>query len=118
MGVLILGGFAALDAVLGRSLPSSFLPEEDYGYLFLNVQLPAAASLERTDHVSQKVEAILAKTDGVQYYNTIGGFSLLTRISASYQGFFFVALKPWDERKSDELQARAITATLNKAIGS
>jgi len=52
----------------------------------------------------KKVEAILAKTDGVQYYNTIGGFSLLTRISASYQGFFFVALKPWDERKTDELQ--------------
>jgi len=59
----------------------------------LNVQLPAAASLERTDQVLQKVEAMLGKTDGVQYYNTIGGFSLLTRISASYQGFFFVAFE-------------------------
>ena len=118
VGMLILGGFAALDGFLGRSIPSSFLPEEDYGYLFLNVQLPVAASLERTDQVLQKVEAILAKTDGVQYYNTIGGFSLLTRISASYQGFFFVALKPWDERKTDELQARAITDSLNKAMGA
>ncbi|HEV8485635.1 MAG TPA: multidrug efflux RND transporter permease subunit [Blastocatellia bacterium] len=116
IGVVILVGFALLDGVLARSIPSSFLPEEDYGYVFLNCQLPAAASLERTDQVLKKIEGILAKTEGVQYYNTIGGFSLLTRISASYQGFFFVALKPWDERRSDKLQARAITQTLNGAL--
>src|SRR5262249_12071650 len=116
VGMLILGGFAAVDAVLGKSIPSSFLPEEDYGYLFLNVQLPAAASLERTDQVLQKVEGILDKTDGVQYYNTIGGFSLLTRVSASYQGFFFIGLKPWDERTKPEEQARGIIASLNKSL--
>ncbi|HTG16538.1 MAG TPA: multidrug efflux RND transporter permease subunit, partial [Blastocatellia bacterium] len=116
IAMLILAGFALVDGVLGRTLPSSFLPEEDYGYVFLNVQLPAAASLERTDQVLQKIEAILAKTDGVQYYNTIGGFSLLTRISASYQGFFFVALKPWDQRHSAQLQAQGIIQTLNKAM--
>jgi hydrophobic/amphiphilic exporter-1 (mainly G- bacteria), HAE1 family len=116
VGMLILGGFAAVDAVLGKSIPSSFLPEEDYGYLFLNVQLPAAASLERTDQVLQKVEGILNKTDGVQYYNTIGGFSLLTRVSASYQGFFFIGLKPWDERTRPEEQARGIIASLNKSL--
>jgi HAE1 family hydrophobic/amphiphilic exporter-1 len=116
IAVLVLAGFALVDGVLGRTLPSSFLPEEDYGYVFLNVQLPAAASLERTDQVLQKIEAILAKTDGVQYYNTIGGFSLLTRISASYQGFFFVALKPWDQRHSDQLKAQGIIQTLNKAM--
>ena len=118
IAMLILAGFALVDGVLGRTLPSSFLPEEDYGYVFLNVQLPAAASLERTDQVLQKIEAILAKTDGVRYYNTIGGFSLLTRISASYQGFFFVALKPWDERRSDQLQAQGIIQTLNKAMAT
>jgi HAE1 family hydrophobic/amphiphilic exporter-1 len=116
IAMLVLAGFALVDGVLGRTLPSSFLPEEDYGYVFLNVQLPAAASLERTDQVLQKIEAILAKTDGVQYYNTIGGFSLLTRISASYQGFFFVALKPWDQRHSDQLKAQGIIQTLNKAM--
>lgn len=98
IGALILVGFAVLDGVVVRQLPTSFLPEEDYGYLFLNVQLPPAASLERTDAVSKKVEAIIAKTEGVQDYNTIGGFSLLNRVSASYNGFFFVALKPWHER--------------------
>ena len=113
VAVLILVGFAAVDLLAARQLPTSFLPEEDYGYFFLNVQLPPAASLKRTDVVSKKIEAILSKTDGVQYYNTIGGFSLLNRVSASYNGFFFVALRPWGERSSAQLQARAILDTLN-----
>jgi HAE1 family hydrophobic/amphiphilic exporter-1 len=115
IGVLILGGFVLLDGFFGKRLPTSFLPEEDYGYLFLNLQLPAAASLERTDQVSRKIEAILDKTEGVQYYNTIGGFSLLNRVSASYNGFFFVALKPWGER---DLEAPEILGKLNGALSS
>src|SRR5262249_29777421 len=103
IALLIIGAFALLDGIVGRRLPTSFLPDEDYGYLLLNVQLPPAASLERTDQVCRKVEAILDKTDGIQAYNTIGGFSLLTRVSASYNGFFFVILKPWDERSRPEL---------------
>jgi len=99
IGILILAGFALVDGVFGRRLPTSFLPEEDYGYLFLNIQLPPAASLERTDQVSQKVEKILKETEGVQYTTTINGFSLLNRVSASYNGFFFVSLSPWGERK-------------------
>jgi HAE1 family hydrophobic/amphiphilic exporter-1 len=100
IGVLILTGFALVDGIFGRRLPSSFLPEEDYGFLFLNIQLPAGASLERTDQVSQKIETILKQTEGIQYTTTINGFSLLNRVSASYNGFFFVSLKPWSERKS------------------
>jgi HAE1 family hydrophobic/amphiphilic exporter-1 len=107
-----------VDGLIGRRLPASFLPEEDYGYAFLNVQLPAAASLARTDLVLKKVEGILAKTDGVQSYVTVGGFSLLTRISASYQGFFFVAFTPWDERPSKQLAARAIVDRLNGTLAA
>jgi multidrug efflux pump len=118
VGVSILAGVTLLDGLVGRHLPTGFLPEEDYGYAFLNVQLPPAASLERTDEVLRKVEGILAKTEGVQYYNTIGGFSLLTRISASYQGFFFLGLKPWHERTSKPLQARAIVDTLNRQMAA
>src|SRR2546425_2464930 len=116
VGMLILAGFAVVDGLIGRKLPTSFLPEEDYGYVFLNVQLPAAASLARTDQVLKKIEGILSTTEGVQVYNTIGGFSLLTRISASYQGFFFVGLKPWDERPSQQVAARAIVDRLNRAL--
>src|SRR5262245_27473780 len=91
VALVIIAGFALVDGVLGNRLPASFLPEEDYGYLFVNVQLPAAASLERTDQVSRKIENILKQTDGIQFYNTIEGFSLLNRVSASYNAFFFVA---------------------------
>jgi HAE1 family hydrophobic/amphiphilic exporter-1 len=99
VGMLILAGFALADGIVGKRLPTGFLPEEDYGYAFLNVQLPPAASLSRTDEVLRKIEGILGETDGVRYYTTIGGFSLLTRTSNSYQGFFFLGFKPWDERK-------------------
>jgi len=118
IGVVIIGGFLLADGILGRTLPSSFLPEEDYGYALLHVQLPPAASLERTDQVMKKVENILGHTDGVQYYTAIGGFSLLNRISASYQGFFFMSLKPWDERKSKELKAQAILAKINGELAT
>ena len=115
---LILLGFALADGIFGRKLPTSFLPEEDQGYVFLNVQLPAAASLQRTDAVCRKIEDILAKTEGVEYSTTVVGFSLLTRISSSYSAFYFVSLKRWDERKKPELQASSILRTLNGALAS
>jgi hydrophobic/amphiphilic exporter-1 (mainly G- bacteria), HAE1 family len=116
VAMLIIVAFVALDGIAGKRLPTSFLPDEDYGYLLLNVQLPPAASLERTDQVCRKVEAILDRTEGIQAYNTIGGFSLLTRVSASYNGFFFVILKPWGERSSSELEAQGIARKLNAAL--
>ena len=118
VGILILAGFYLVDGLIGRKLPTSFLPEEDYGYFFMNVQLPAAASLARTDQVLHKIEGMLSKTEGVKDYNTISGFSLLTRISASYQGFFFVGLKPWDERTSPQVTARAIVDRLNQELAA
>jgi HAE1 family hydrophobic/amphiphilic exporter-1 len=116
IAIAILVAFLGAAAILGKRTPTSFLPTEDYGYMYVNVQLPPAASLERTDEAMQKVEGLLAKTQGVQYYTTISGFSNLSRTSASYQGFFFVALKPWAERKTSELQVQSIVNTLNKEM--
>src|SRR6266542_1470241 len=118
VGVVIIVGFKVVDSFMGRTIPTRFLPDEDYGYAMLHVKLPPAASLERTDQVLKKVEQILAHTDGVQYYTGIGGFSLLNRISASYQGFFFMSFKPWDERTSHELQAQAILTKINGAMAT
>jgi HAE1 family hydrophobic/amphiphilic exporter-1 len=118
IAILILVGFAVAVGILGYRLPTSFLPTEDYGYMYVNVQLPPAASMERTDQALKKVEAILAKTAGVQYYTTISGFSNLSRVSASYQGFFFIALKPWAERTTSELQVQGIADTLNKEMAA
>jgi HAE1 family hydrophobic/amphiphilic exporter-1 len=118
IAVVILVAFLGAAALLGERSPTSFLPTEDYGYMYVNVQLPPAASLERTDAALRKVEGILAKTEGVQYYTTISGFSNLSRTSASYQGFFFVALKPWAERTTSALQVQSIVDTLNKEMAA
>ena len=88
------------------------MPEEDYGYFLLNVALPPAASLQRTDDVCRKVEAILSRTEGLAAYNAIIGFSLLTRVTAPNNGFYFVSLKPWDERH-EGMDARSIVSRLN-----
>jgi hydrophobic/amphiphilic exporter-1 (mainly G- bacteria), HAE1 family len=118
LGLVLLVGFAVADGFMGRKLPSSFLPEEDQGYMSVNVMLPAASSLERTDRAAQKVEAILAGTDGVRNYNAVVGFSLLNRVSASYNAFFFVQLDPWEERGSPELSAAAIRDQLNRRLAA
>ena len=112
IALAILAGFAVLAAGLGKKVPSSFVPDEDQGYFYLNVQLPDAASLQRTDEVCRKVEAILARhPESVLHYNTVGGFSLLSFVSATYNGFFFVSLKPWDERRES---AQDLVAELNQ----
>jgi hydrophobic/amphiphilic exporter-1 (mainly G- bacteria), HAE1 family len=74
---------------LNGKVPSSFLPEEDQGYLYAGIQLPDAASLQRTDEASRNVEAILARTPGVAGFTTINGFSLLSGVSNTYSAFFF-----------------------------
>jgi hydrophobic/amphiphilic exporter-1 (mainly G- bacteria), HAE1 family len=118
VAVGLLAAFVAADALLGRKLPTSFIPEEDQGYLFVNVQLPAAASLDRTEAVVKKIEGILAKTEGVQGYAPISGFSLLDRVSSTYNAFVFVPLKPWSEREKASLEANAIQRTLNQELAA
>jgi HAE1 family hydrophobic/amphiphilic exporter-1 len=102
--------------LLGSRLPSGFLPEEDQGYLFLAVQLPNAASLQRTDAVCSQIEQILAETPGVQSYNTVVGFSLLSTVSATYNAFFFVTFEDWGERSEPEEQYAAIRTHINREL--
>ena len=117
VAMLLLAGVTVLAVLLGKKLPTSFLPEEDQGYVYVNAQLPLAASLDRTDEFCRKVEAILEKTPGVQYYTTVMGFSLISQVQSTYNAFFFVTLKPWDERTGPEEQYAKIRANLNKALG-
>jgi len=116
IAVLILVGFTLVNGLIGSRLPASFLPQEDFGYGMLNVQLPAAASLERTDEVLKKIEGILSQTEGVKDHTSITGFSLLTGASASYQGFFFFTFKPWEERASKHLEAHEVVQAVNGAL--
>jgi HAE1 family hydrophobic/amphiphilic exporter-1 len=116
IAMLCLAGIAVLSGFMGKSLPTSFIPEEDQGYAFIQVQLPDAASLQRTDAVMRKLDDILAHTHGIQGYDAIAGFSLLSNTSSTYSGFYFLQLDPWEERHSPELLAEGIVRTLNKKM--
>jgi HAE1 family hydrophobic/amphiphilic exporter-1 len=116
IALILLVAFAAGAGLFGSKIPSSFLPDEDQGYLYINLQLPNAASLQRTDEVARKIEDALAKTPGVQYTTSVIGFSLLSFVRTSYNGFFFVTLKPWDERKSRDVQLQEIKQQINRSL--
>jgi HAE1 family hydrophobic/amphiphilic exporter-1 len=116
IALIIIVIFAAGAGFFASKVPSSFLPDEDQGYLYINLQLPNAASLQRTDAVARKIEDVLAKTPGVQYTTSVIGFSLLSFVRTSYNGFFFVTLKPWDERKSRDVQLQEIKQHINIAL--
>ncbi len=116
VAVVLLVAFSGLAAFFAGRVPSSFLPDEDQGYCYINLQLPSGASLERTTAVAADVEKILKDTPGVQYSTSVVGFSLLSFVRTSYNAFFFVTLKPWDERTSRAEQFQSIKARLNQKL--
>jgi HAE1 family hydrophobic/amphiphilic exporter-1 len=116
VALLILAVFGGAAGFISRRVPSSFLPDEDQGYFFLNLQLPNAASLQRTDEAVKKIEKVLAHTPGVEYSTSVIGFSLLSFVRTSYNAFVFVTLKPWDDRTKREEQYREIETHLNQEL--
>lgn len=99
------GGFAKI-------IPGGFVPDEDQGILLINVQLPNASSLERTKQVCDKVDALLARTPGVESYNVIGGMSFISSTYTPYSASYFVRLKDWSERTTPETSMDAILKRL------
>jgi hydrophobe/amphiphile efflux-1 (HAE1) family protein len=116
VAMIILALFGVAAVYFGEKLPTGFLPDEDQGYVFVNLQLPHAASLERTGAAAREVEAILAKTPGVEYTTSVIGFSLLSYVQTTYSAFFFVTLKPWSTRTQRDEQYQAIKYRLNQAL--
>jgi HAE1 family hydrophobic/amphiphilic exporter-1 len=116
LSMMLLVGISVVAVGMGKSLPTSFIPEEDQGYAFLQIQLPDAASLQRTDAVMRKIDEMLSHMHGVKSFSGISGFSLLSNTSASYTGFYFLQLEPWEERKTEELSANGLMLTLNKKL--
>jgi hydrophobic/amphiphilic exporter-1 (mainly G- bacteria), HAE1 family len=114
--MVLLVGFSIAAGFFANRVPSSFLPDEDQGYCYINLQLPNAASLERTTQVVAEVEKILSNTPGIQYSTSVPGFSLLSFVRTSYNAFFFVTFKPWDDRKTRAEQFQAIKAHLNQQL--
>ncbi len=115
--MLALVAVAAIAVFMGMRLPTGFIPQEDQGYMFVAMQLPDAASLQRTDAAALRVTDALRKTPGIGGVVQVNGFSLLTQTQSTNTAFFFVSLKPWEERKSKEEQIEAIQASLQRQLG-
>ncbi len=118
LSLLAVGAAGAGAGLLGGVVPRGFVPNEDQGIFLVNVQLPNAASLERTDAVVRQVEAILDRTPGVTSYSAIGGLGMLTNSFASNYASFFCRLAPWEERAAPELQLDAILAGLQRELSA
>jgi len=116
MSLLLLAGVAVMAGFFGKHLPVSFLPDEDQGFVYAGLQLPDAASLQRTDAVTKKAEEIIMKTPGVKYCTTVVGFSMLSGVSNTYSTFFFITLEDWAARKKPEEQYEAIKGHLNREL--
>jgi HAE1 family hydrophobic/amphiphilic exporter-1 len=114
--LLVLLVIALGAGVFGKLLPTGFLPEEDQGYLYINVQLPFAASLDRTVAVCKQVEEMTLATPGVKSCTTVAGFSLLSFSRNTYSASIWVSLKDWSERTKPEERYEAIKAQLSKKL--
>jgi HAE1 family hydrophobic/amphiphilic exporter-1 len=117
LAMLLLVGSLVLAGLLGKSIPTSFLPDEDQGYIFGGLQLPNASSLQLNDQLVKQVEDILKNTPGVKYYSSVVGFSMLSGVYNTYSSFFFISFEEWSKRKKPEEKYQAIMAHLNREMG-
>jgi len=114
--MLLLFGVAIFAGWFGSHLPQSFLPDEDQGYVFAGLQLPNAASLQRNDEASKRIEEMILKTPGVHSVTAVLGFSMLSGAQNTYSSFYWITLKQWAERKTPEEQYEGIKKHLNREL--
>jgi len=104
--------------LIGKFVPGGFIPDEDKGYLFVAIQLPEGASLQRTDEVLKQVEGIVEHTEGVRSAVGLAGMNILNSLNFPNSALMFVGLEPWEERKSPNLHASAIAREWTKKFAA
>ena len=109
-------GLLALTGAAFTAVPPGFIPDQDQGYLMVNIQLPDGASLERTEAVAARVTEIALKTEGVARVVNLPGFSLLSSANVSNSGAMFLPLKPFAERPGR--RAPQIAGELNRQFAA
>jgi HAE1 family hydrophobic/amphiphilic exporter-1 len=112
--VVVMGGIF----VLGKHVPGGFIPDEDKGFLFVAVQLPEGASLQRSDEILKQVEGIVLSTEGVRSGLGLAGLNILNTLNFPNSAMMFVGLDPWEERKDPALHAKAIAQGWNKKFAA
>ena len=115
--MVVFVGLAALTAVWYQRTPTGFLPTEDQGYVIIAVQLPDAASLDRTSEVMERMNTVFANTEGVEHWFVLGGFSLLDGTNAPNGATAFAAWSDWSHRESPELSQDALVKKLQTEFG-
>jgi multidrug efflux pump subunit AcrB len=112
--LLVYAGLLVLTYVEFTRAPTGFIPEQDAGYLMLTVQLPDAASVERTQKVMAHIDKLAHATPGVAHTVGISGQSLILNANAPNLGSMYVLLNEFDERRGSSLSANAIAADLTE----
>ena len=112
--VIVCGGIWGL----GKVVPGGFIPDEDKGYMFVAIELPEGASLQRSDEVLKQVEEIVNNTHGVRSALALSGMNILNNLNVPNAALMFIGLEDWEERKSPELHAKEIAARWNKKFAT
>ena len=112
----VFAGLCLLTVFFFRAIPAGFVPEEDQGYLYALVELPDAATIERTQAVMKQVNDIARQTPGVADLVSVAGYNVIDMVKQPFAGFAFVILKPWGERKTPQTQLEAIMAGLRAKV--
>jgi multidrug efflux pump len=110
--VAIYAGLLVLTYLGFTHTPTGFIPQQDKGYLLVNVQMPDAAAVSRTSDVMKQIEDIVLKTEGIEHSVGISGQSILLGANASNFGTLYLMLKPFEERRDPSLSAESIAARL------
>jgi HAE1 family hydrophobic/amphiphilic exporter-1 len=116
ISLIVLAGITVGAGFFGKQVPAGFVPEEDNGYFLMGIILPDAASFERTDAVSAKVENLLEKVDGIESFTLINGYNILNSTVSSNTATVFVQLKDWAERRTDKEIIRQVNGIMAKEI--
>lgn len=118
LSLVLYAGIGVLTVALFKIMPTSFVPQEDQGYLIAAAFLPDGASLSRTAEVTREVEAKVKQHPAVRDVISFTGFSLLDGQVVSNAATYFIMLKDWDERKAGDLQANAVLGLLWQGVAS
>ena len=118
IAVAVYAGLIALTYFGFTSVPTGFIPDQDKQYVIAVAQLPPAAALDRTDEVTKRIGEIGLKTPGVAGAVQFSGMSVNGYTASSSSGLVFFTLDSFEKRRSKNLSAKAIAATLNAKLGS